>query len=222
MPVMDEFKEERETIKNAPFSKKLEYFKDYYLMRTIIIVVVAAIVGGFLYSYFSRKETALYATLVNFSEVQDPEGLTAPFAKEAINTRKEEIFIDSSSYISSDMNEVNFIKYGYEDEQRLFSMVMTGEMDLFISGGDVLERYAAQEWFEDLRTVIPETDLMKMDENSILSFNGVPIGIRIKESSALFKYYYYNGKQGEAVYAGFPAGSRHKDLAVRFLQYLLN
>jgi hypothetical protein len=55
MPVMDEFKEERETIKNAPFSKKLEYFKDYYLMKTIIAVVTAAILGGFLFSYFSKK-----------------------------------------------------------------------------------------------------------------------------------------------------------------------
>ena len=221
MPVMDEFKEERETIKNAPFSKKLEYFKDYYLMKTIIAVVVAAILGSFLFSYFSKKETALYVTLVNFSEVQDPAGMIAPFAQEAINTKKEEIFLDSSSYISSDMNEVNFIKYGYEDEQRLFSMVMTGEMDLFISGGDVLERYAAQEWFEDLRTVLPEADLMKMDESSVLSFNGVPIGLRIRESSILFQTYYYNGKQGETVYAGFPAGSRHRELAIRFLQYLM-
>jgi hypothetical protein len=100
-------------------------------------------------------------------------------------------------------------------------MVMTGEMDLFISGGDVLERYAAQQWFEDLSTVIPEADLNRMGEDSILVFNGVPVGIRIRESSALFKYYYYNGKQGEAVYAGFPAGSVHKDLAVKFVQYLM-
>jgi ABC-type glycerol-3-phosphate transport system substrate-binding protein len=221
MPVMDEFKEERETIKNAPFSKKLEYFKDYYLMKTIIAVVTAAILGGFLFSYFSKKQIALYVTLVNFSEMQEPESLIAPFAQEEINSGKEEIFIDSSSYISSDMNEVNFIKYGYEDEQRLFSMVMTGEMDLFISGGDVLERYAAQQWFEDLSTVIPEADLNRMGEDSILVFNGVPVGIRIRESSALFKYYYYNGKQGEAVYAGFPAGSVHKDLAVKFVQYLM-
>ena len=115
-----------------------------------------------------------------------------PFAREHINTRKQEIVIDSSSYISSDKNEINFVKYGYEDEQRLFSMVMTGEIDLFITGEDVINRYAEQEWFDDLRTILNASDLSEL-ENRILSHNGIPIAIRIDESSILNEYYFYNG-----------------------------
>ena len=222
MPVMDEFKEERETIKNAPFSKKLEYFKDYYLLKTILVLAVLGLLGSLIMNWFSKKEIVLYVTLVNFNLIQESsDGLIAPFAEENINTKKEEIFLDSSSYISSDSNEINFIKYSYEDEQRLFSMVMTGDLDLFISGGDVIARYAEQQWFEDLDTVIRTEGMSAAEEDAILYWNGTPVAVKIPESSILMKYYAYNGNETEAVYAAFPTGSTHRRLAVLFLSYLL-
>lgn len=221
MPVMDEFKKERETIRHAPLSKKLEYFKDYYLMKTLLILFVVIVGGSYLFSVITRKETALYVTLVNFNLTQESsEPMIEPFAREHINTRKQEIVIDSSSYISSDKNEINFVKYGYEDEQRLFSMVMTGEIDLFITGEDVINRYAEQEWFDDLHTILNASDLSEL-ENRILSHNGIPIAIRIDETSILNKYYFYNGRQGETLYAGFPAGGKNRELAYQFIQYLM-
>ena len=36
MPVMDEFREERETIKNGTFKQKWQYFCDYYKWHVII------------------------------------------------------------------------------------------------------------------------------------------------------------------------------------------
>ncbi len=222
MPVMGEFREEREAIRNAPFAKKLEYFKDYYLLKTIIILAVIGLAGTLLYNYFSRKQTALYVVLVNFSAVQEStEEMVTPFAEETIDTRKEEIIIDSSSYISSDTNEVNFIKYGYEDEQRLYTMVMNGDIDLLVTGEDVLNRYAEQDWFDDLRIVMDTDDLTSVGEDRILYWKNVPIGIRIDSTSVLFKYYAYNGKAGETIYAGFPAGGVHQKTAVEFLNNFL-
>ncbi len=43
MPLMDEFREEREQIKKAPFPQKVQYFKDYYLLPTIFIVFVSVV-----------------------------------------------------------------------------------------------------------------------------------------------------------------------------------
>ncbi len=222
MPVMDEFKEEREAIKHAPFAKKLEYFKDYYLLPLIIVLVTAGIAGSFFYSVFSQKKAALYVSLVNFNLTEEStDGLTAPFAEERINPRREEIFLDYSSFISSDENELNFIKYGYEDEQRLFSMVMTGTIDLFITGEDVIDRYAEQDWFDDLRTVYDETLLAKLEREGRIKYrNGVPIAVNISDSELLKRYFYYNGKAEEEIYAGFPAGGQHRTLAVQFVQYL--
>lgn len=224
MPVMDEFREEREAIRHAPFEKKLEYFKDYYLLPTILILVTAGIAGAFLYSYFSQKAPALYVTLVNFNTLEESsEGMTKPFAEEHINTRREEIFIDNSSFISADENEINFIKYGYEDEQRLFSMVMTGTIDLFITGEDVIDRYAEQEWFDDLRTVYDEAQLKELEAEGRIKYrNNVPVAVNIEDSEILKQYYYYNGSAGVEIYAGFPAGSEHRPMAVQFVNYLLS
>ena len=44
MPLMDEFREEREQIKKAPFPQKVQYFKDYYLLPTIFIVFVSVVI----------------------------------------------------------------------------------------------------------------------------------------------------------------------------------
>ena len=51
MPLMDEFKEERASIKNAPFKKKLRYFWDYYkwhVIITVAAVVIAAVLKAVL------------------------------------------------------------------------------------------------------------------------------------------------------------------------------
>jgi hypothetical protein len=221
MPVMDEFKESRESIKTASFSKKLAYFKDYYLLKTIAVLVALILAVSFLVNYFSAKETALYVTLVNFTELNETsDGLKTPFAEKYLNPKKQEVIVDHSSFISADENEINFVKYGYEDEQRLFTMVMEGDLDLFISGKDILERYGEATWFDDLSTVLSASELEKY-KDSILYQNGIPIAVRIPESSVLNKYYFYSGRETDGIYAGFPAGSKHRETAVNFLLYLL-
>ncbi len=224
MPVMDEFREEREAIRHAPFQKKLEYFKDYYLLATVVIVFAAAVGGAYLYSVLTAKQTALYAVLINFIELEhSTEEIAEVFTEAELNPKKETVVIDHSSYISADSNEINFLKYGYEDEQRLFSMVMTGDIDLFISGQDVVERYAEQEWFDDLTGILTEDILQRFEaEDRLFTFRGKPIGIRVDDSSVMKRSYYYNGKKGETVYACIPANSTHHETAMKFVQFLLN
>ena len=71
MPVMDEFRKEREAIKHAPLEKRLEYFRDYYLGKTLLILFVVGMLGAWLISVITAKEPALYITLVNFTELQE-------------------------------------------------------------------------------------------------------------------------------------------------------
>ncbi len=224
MPVMDEFKEEREAVKHASTSVKLQYFKDYYLLKTIIILFVLILGGSYIYSVVTAKDTALYVVLVNFNALQESsETMTAPYAEQYINTKKEEIIVDNSSFISADENEINFVKYGYEDEQRLFSMIMTGNLDLFISGEDILNRYAEQDWFDDLNGVLDADQLAAWEaEDRILYWNGKPVAVKVTDSAALNENYFYNGVQGEELYAGFPANSPHREQAVQFLQWLIS
>ena len=224
MPVMDEFKKERESIKHAPFSEKLQYFADYYLLKLIVILFFGGVLISILVSALSQKAPALYVAMVNFNSLKESDSaLWEPFAAEHINTRRETIVMDHSSFISSDENEINFLKYGYEDEQRLFSMVMTGEIDLFISGEDVIDRYVQQEWFDDLRHVLSTETLNRFEQQGRLVYrNEIPIAVTMDDSDLLKEYYFYNGRQGEAICAGIPAGSMHHELAEQFMIYLLS
>ena len=48
MPVMDEFKEERESLKNGTPKQKLTYFWDYYKWHVIVAIVAIIVVVTFI------------------------------------------------------------------------------------------------------------------------------------------------------------------------------
>ena len=65
MPVMDEFKEEREALKHGTLKQKWQYFLDYYKWFVIVGVLILIFAGSFLYQLITRKERAIFAALVN-------------------------------------------------------------------------------------------------------------------------------------------------------------
>ena len=67
MAVMDEFKEEREALKNGTPKQKLAYFWYYYKWHVIISVIVIGMIVSFIYQYTNRKDTAFNAVLLNAS-----------------------------------------------------------------------------------------------------------------------------------------------------------
>ena len=67
MPLMDEFREEREQIKKAPLPQKLQYFKDYYLLPTLFIAFVTIVSILLLRSTIFKRPESLYITMINFT-----------------------------------------------------------------------------------------------------------------------------------------------------------
>ncbi len=59
MALMDEFKEEREKIKNASPEKKWKYFKDYYLKWVIAIGIIILVLIVFTVDMLTKKENML-------------------------------------------------------------------------------------------------------------------------------------------------------------------
>ena len=82
MPLMDEFREEREQIKKAPFPQKVQYFKDYYLLPTIFIVFVSVVMILLLRSTIFRHPESLSVTMINFmAEDSAEENVKKAFEK---------------------------------------------------------------------------------------------------------------------------------------------
>ena len=60
MALMDEFKEERASIKNGTFKQKFSYFWCYYKWHVICSVLAVVIVVSYIHAVVTRKDIAFY------------------------------------------------------------------------------------------------------------------------------------------------------------------
>ena len=227
MPLMDEFKEEREKIKTAPLKVKWKYFQEYYLKMTIGIIIVAAILIAILVTTLTHKEEMLYVCLVNYDvnlEVNEDE-LIDPFEQEHLeNTKKQEITLDSNENILGEGKQASdaasMVRYSYEDEQKITMVVMIGQMDMMISGEDVIDKYIPRDYFKSLEEVYSQAELKNLEDAGLIKYyQGTPIAVCVDASEKLNKHYYYVGEKTDHYYAAFTYGA-HTDLAKEFLKYI--
>jgi len=169
MPVMDEFKEEREAIKHGTLKQKLAYFADYYKWHLIITVAVIAAVTSFIVHVVTQKDTALYLCMLNVTAWSTtiaseghmtPEEYAAGFAEYAgIDTDKYNIQVDTSLQINPDSLDENTI-FG---SQKFMTYLAAAEMDVIVTDEDSLEHYAYQNNFHDLRDILTPEQLEKYE-----------------------------------------------------------
>lgn len=140
MPVMDEFKEEREAMKHKSFKEKLKYFWYYYKWYVIAGVVLFAAVISFVYSRVTEKDTILSGIALNGNLLNGQE-------------KSETLLSDFISYLELDpaKNEA-FIKTG-----------------LYMNGSNVQEAYEANQYIT-LNIAVGDLDICLMNEESFLSF----------------------------------------------------
>lgn len=247
MAVMDEFKEERENLKNQPLKKKLSYFWTYYkwyvLGGLLAIIAIAATVRGFL----TRTEDALYGIVVNGYASDNEEAFFNSFADYAgIDTDEYSVSLNSTLRM-----------YDRIDESTLsasqFIMVYTsaGDLDIAVMDNAPFTKYAYSGIYLDLSTLLDSklyaslSDRMYYMDNAVyrqieeLEANGqssadvvlpdpfkpedmqepVPVGIDLTGCSRFMDTYYY---ESGTAYLGIVGNSRHMDTAVKFIEYLFS
>jgi len=158
MPLMDEFKEEREALKNAGFKEKFEYFWDYYKTRTIIISMCVIFAIGFFYSMLTQKEEAIFVSMLN--SVPGSEETISKFqddfaAYAEIDTNKYNITYDTSISLSSS----GLGQAVSNSVQRMTAYIASGRIDVIVGGSDLFAVEANQGIFADLRTILTEEQI---------------------------------------------------------------
>lgn len=157
MPLMDEFKNERDSVKNASFKKKLEYFWDYYKWHTMGAVLVLFIIGIFIHTASKSTETILYAMFFNtdlteiFNEEMGNDFLTYAGAED----EKQIALIDTSYYLSSDYSEAG-VQAAY---QKLSIFTSTNQLDILGGPIDSINVCMYDAYLCDLQTVLTEEQL---------------------------------------------------------------
>jgi hypothetical protein len=159
MAVMDEFRDEREKVKDASFKVRLAYFWDYHKWYIIGGLVVAIILGAFIHDMVTQKEIILEVALPNVSvHLEDTED----YNDKLLN----DIGIDSDKYALS-MDTSLKISFGIMDEtainssEKLSAYVAASMLDIMAAGDDIFSNYANAGIFNDIRDSLNDEEIEK-------------------------------------------------------------
>ena len=163
MPVMDEFKEEREALKHGTLKQKWQYFLDYYKWFVIVGVLILIFAGSFLYQLITRKERAIFAALVNAYELEPAVAYPETFAEYAgIDLEEYDVFFDSSMYLDSS-NLAAVDENTMATTQKLMVYIAAREIDILVASESTINSYAYNETFHDLRTILSAEQIKKYE-----------------------------------------------------------
>lgn len=248
MPVMDEFKEERASIRTASTRQKYQYFKDYYRTPLIIVICVVAFAGILLYQFVTKKDSAFYAAMLNCSPYPDNEWFEEGFLESAgIDKEQYDITLDTAVYLKLNSTD--------EDSMITIQKIETysggGTLDVLMGGGDAFAYYANSVALRDLREFMTEEQLAKYQDSfyyidlalqdklqeytaadEVFDWSAVPdprkpeemedpvpVAVYVDSSEKLGQAYYFkNAENGVAM--GMFANSSHPDHFTAFLDYL--
>ncbi len=160
MPLMDEFKEEREEMKQRSFKERMAYFWDYHKWYVIGSAVGILVVASLLNSFLNRKEMAYYSAFVNVAQTIYSEDYKSAFAEKAgINPKKQAVYFDSDLRIDyTKMDEMTSSSI-----QKIMVYVAAGDMDSMVGDLDTTNRYAYNGVFIDLREFLTEEEFQKYE-----------------------------------------------------------
>lgn len=221
----DEIREQNAKLKDAPFSEKLSYFKDYYLKSTLAILAGLILVGSIIYTMVTApKETAFGAMFFNSSGDPSNHALLDEFvARRGIDTKKSDAFIDPTYTYS-----VNHTSYDYESEyiglQKSMALISSKDVDIIAGDKDAFDYYCRSECFADVTNVLP-ADIMEEFKDKIYYFTNeetgakTPLGIYVTDAPKLNDNLYFIGREP---IMGFVINSEHPDTAIDFLRFIYN
>lgn len=156
MAVMDEFKEERDAVKNGPLKQKLRYFLDYYKWHFIISICAISMMITFIYQIATYKDTAFTAVMMNaYSRTEEGVYEQEYAAYAGIDLAKYNILFDTSIFISDEYSH----DVTSASAQKLTTLSGASALDVMVTDTDSFQVYANLGSFHDLRSFLSEEQL---------------------------------------------------------------
>lgn len=211
---------EREKWKNLHGKQKLEYFKNYYLMKLIVLILGSALVISLLVTIFTPKpDTVFFAAVINSSLSDSQIEVVKQQYEELIclDETKQETVFDTGYYFGT---------MDYESLSKFATYNAVGQIDVTIMPLSVFETYAPNNYFIPVSQVLPTDLYLELspylvecgikDESGNIDPDSVTMyGIRIDSS-----YVYEGVTTSEPIILAINANDKHLDNVVEFLKYL--
>lgn len=153
MPVMDEFREERDAIKQKSFKEKIKYFCDYYKWHVIGGVALAAFAISLIHSILTHKDWAFYGAFINAYQTPAYDAFREDFAAQAgIDLNEFDVMFDTNMYIS----ESSYDQGNLDTRERLTVYIAAGDVNVMAGSPSIINQYAYNGFFQDLRQLLPQ------------------------------------------------------------------
>lgn len=219
----DEIHMNHQKLSDQPFSKKWEYFWDYYKMHTIVIVFLACMFGSILHTIVTRKEIVLSIAYINaFPNIEDEVFIEDFENYLGLNLKKQQVLLDSTYYIEDKSTS----PYAATYSQKFSTNAMAGKLDVVLADTANFDFYGNQGFFQNLNDVL-SPELLKKYKKHLYFVNlpddncdqAIPIGIKIDAAKKICETCSYPNTDA---YFGFVTGSKYVDNALSYLNYLNN
>lgn len=164
MALMDEFREERESVKQKPLKEKIRYILDYYKWPIIGVFAAIMIISGFIYNKVTEKEEILSGLLLNAelydsgSTIEKCETLSEDFLI-ASNLDKKKHRVHLNTSIGYSVNADSLTQYVNAQNQKMITtFISAGNVDFITGDRDTMLVFAYQGYFMDLSDLLSEED----------------------------------------------------------------
>lgn len=209
----------KEDIKKLSSKDKLIYFKDYYLLKTLIVLLIIVVLGVIVKEVvFNTSKCVLNVACLNECTLDDTKTLTNNL-QEYVVTEDEDDYIDIASY-NLEMYQMN-MSYG--------AKLSGGGIDVIICTYDYFVEAAQAGVFADLSELLPADAYEKVsdkilnesivetdDEGAVISTEEpAPYGIDISDST---RYGEFNDTDEQVVLC-VVNGVTNKENAIKALTY---
>lgn len=171
---------EREKIAAMDRKQKLRYFKDYYLMPALVVIIAIFCVLWFLFDAFFSRKNVLYTGALVGCEVTDEgkEYLTEGFL-EVIGGRsgKDTILLSEDLWII--FSEEDAESYQAADSN-IYVNIAAGDFDYMLIDGTVIGQYASLDAFADLEEYVRRYQIAEED---IYTQDGKAIAVKLSDEA---------------------------------------
>ena len=164
MAIIDEIKEQSDSVRQGGRKAWLKWFWSYYKIHVFAGIAILIFAGSMIHDIVTQKDTVFGITLLNI-ETTEGAAIQAPLEDELgalleINPKKEEARLDISEFISPGViaSEQEMIA-----QQKLMALFAAGEVDLFSADPWNFTSYALSNSFLDLRGCLSEETLKELE-----------------------------------------------------------
>ena len=224
MAKMDEFREEREAMKNAPLKDRIAYFWEYNKLETFLVVFGTICVISIAVTILGRKDVVLEGMLINrfWMEMEGAgcESITEDYlAYRELDADDYDLMLNgSSNYFPN--NDGVLIEENVNTSQLIAASCSAQSLDFIIAEPDTLHEFDQAEYFLDLRELLTAEQLEEYEEYLIYSEvqTEVPVMIDITGCEKVEELYAYDH---EVLACGVILNAPHTEEMVHFVDYLM-